>query len=300
MNRRDDFTLSGIGVALITPFQPDKSVDYGGLARLVDYQIDNGVDFLVVLGTTGETPTLSEEEKNEICRVVVKQNAGRVPLVLGLGGNNTAALVQRLHNDDLTGFSAILSVVPYYNKPSQSGLYAHYAALAEASPLPIILYNVPGRTGVNMEASTTLRLARDFKNIIGIKEASGNIEQITNIIQNKPEGFEVISGDDGITFTLMQHGASGVISVVGNAFPQEFGTMVHHCRRNDFEKARPIHAQFTELLSLLFIDGNPAGVKCTLHARGFCHNVLRLPLVAASAETEEKIHRHVRNMTSQS
>lgn len=298
MNRREDFKLSGIGVALITPFNTDKSVDYGGLARLVDFQIENGVDFIVVLGTTGETPTLTEDEKKDICSCVVKQAAGRVPLVLGLGGNNTTALVERLKSDSFTGFSAILSVVPYYNKPSQLGLYAHYAALAEASPLPIILYNVPGRTGVNMEADTTLRLAAEFKNIIGIKEASGNIAQIRQILDEKPEGFEVISGDDGITFTLMQHGASGVISVVGNAFPREFGEMVQHCRKGDFDKGRPIHAKFIDLLSLLFIDGNPAGVKCSLKARGLCENVLRLPLVPARKETEEKILKHIAALTS--
>lgn len=285
------FKLEGLGVALVTPFNTDKSVDYDSLERLLEFQIASGTDFLVVLGTTGETPSLSEAEKREIKRFVVEKVAGRIPLVVGIGGNNTMALVDQLHSEDLSGFSAVLSVVPFYNKPSQEGIYQHYMALAEASPLPLILYNVPGRTGVNMSAETTLRLARDAKNIIGVKEASGNFLQIEEIIKNKPEEFNVISGDDAITYPLMTLGAVGVISVIGNAFPKEFGKMVKLCLKGDYASALPVHFKFTELFNLLFVDGNPAGVKCTLNALGMMENELRLPLVPTRLSTNEKIHR---------
>lgn len=286
----DTFKLQGLGVALVTPFKADKSIDFESLANIVDFLVSNGTDFIVVLGTTGETPALFPEEKMRIREFVKERTAGRVPLVLGVGGNNTMALVEQLSNDDLSGFSAILSVVPYYNKPSQEGIYQHYKAIAEASPLPVILYNVPGRTGVNMTADTTLRLARDFSNIIGVKEASGNFTQIEEIIKNKPEAFNVISGDDSITFPLMTLGAKGVISVIGNAFPKEFGHMVRLCLKGDFDRALPVHFRFTELFNLLFVDGNPAGVKCTLNALGMCENELRLPLVPTRVSTNEKIH----------
>lgn len=286
----DSFSLSGLGVALITPFREDKSIDYEALGRVTEYIIKGGADFIVVLGTTGETPSLSQSEKEEIKEFVKKRNDGRVPLVLGVGGNNTAALVEELRNLNEEGFSAILSVVPYYNKPSQEGIYMHYKALAEASPLPLILYNVPGRTGVNMTAATTLRIAREIPNVIGIKEASGNFTQIEEIIKNKPESFNVISGDDGITYPLMTLGAKGVISVIGNAFPKEFGKMVRLCSKGDFDSALPIHFKFTELFNLMFVDGNPAGVKCTLHQLGLIENELRLPLVPTRLSTNERIH----------
>lgn len=286
----DSFSLSGLGVALITPFREDKSIDYEALGRVTEYIIKGGADFIVVLGTTGETPSLSQSEKEEIKEFVKKRNDGRVPLVLGVGGNNTAALVEELRNLNEDGFSAILSVVPYYNKPSQEGIYMHYKALAEASPLPLILYNVPGRTGVNMTADTTLRIAREIPNVIGIKEASGNFTQIEEIIKNKPESFNVISGDDGITYPLMTLGAKGVISVIGNAFPKEFGKMVRLCSKGDFDSALPIHFKFTELFNLMFVDGNPAGVKCTLHQLGLIENELRLPLVPTRLSTNERIH----------
>lgn len=286
----DSFSLSGLGVALITPFREDKSIDYEALGRVTEYIIKGGADFIVVLGTTGETPSLSQSEKEEIKEFVKKRNDGRVPLVLGVGGNNTAALVEELRNLNEDGFSAILSVVPYYNKPSQEGIYMHYKALAEASPLPLILYNVPGRTGVNMTAATTLRIAREIPNVIGIKEASGNFTQIEEIIKNKPESFNVISGDDGITYPLMTLGAKGVISVIGNAFPKEFGKMVRLCSKGDFDSALPIHFKFTELFNLMFVDGNPAGVKCTLHQLGLIENELRLPLVPTRLSTNERIH----------
>ncbi len=283
--------LKGMGVALITPFKSDKTVDYDALARLLEYQIKNGVDYLVALGTTAETATLSVEERKQVKAFIVDRVAGRVPLVIGVGGNNTMALVNELKTEDLSAFSAVLSVVPYYNKPSQEGIYQHYKAIAEASPIPVILYNVPGRTGVNMTAETTLRLAREFDNIIGIKEASGNITQMDDIIKNKHEDFMVISGDDGITFPLITLGAVGVISVIGNAFPKEFSRMVRLALEGDYERALTIHHRFTELFSLLFVDGNPAGVKCLLNAMGYIENELRLPLVPTRITTYEKIRR---------
>ncbi|MDE5551606.1 MAG: 4-hydroxy-tetrahydrodipicolinate synthase [Muribaculaceae bacterium] len=283
------FRLEGLGVALVTPFKKDKSVDYDTLGRLVDFHISEQADFLVVLGTTGETPTLTSDEKATIRRYVRDRAAGRIPLVLGLGGNNTMEVARQLTVMDLDGYSAILSVVPFYNKPSQEGIYMHYALIAQSSPLPVILYNVPGRTGVNMTADTTLRLANDFRNIIGVKEASGDFVQIEEIIKNKPAHFEVISGDDGITYPLMTLGAKGVISVIGNAFPKEFGKMVRLCLDGDFQSALPIHFHFTELFKLLFVDGNPAGVKCTLNALGMIENELRLPLVPTRISTHDKI-----------
>jgi 4-hydroxy-tetrahydrodipicolinate synthase len=281
--------LSGMGVALITPFKEDESIDFDALARLLEYQIQNGTDYLVVLGTTGETPSLSENEKRQIQRFVVERTRGRIPLVLGVGSNNTRTVVDHLLNEDLSGYDAILSVVPYYNKPSQEGIYQHYATIAQASPLPIILYNVPGRTGVNMTAETTLRLARDFNNIIAIKEASGNISQMDDIIKNKPHDFMVISGDDGVTFPLITLGAVGVISVIGNAFPKEFSRMVRLALNGNYNQALTIHHRFTELFSLLFVDGNPAGVKCLLNLMGMIENKLRLPLVPTRITTYEKI-----------
>lgn len=281
--------LRGMGVALITPFKADKSIDFPALAKLLEYIIQNKADYIVVLGTTAETATLTEEEKTSVKSFVAERVNRRVPLVLGVGGNNTQALVDYLKSNDLSDFSAILSVVPYYNKPSQEGIYQHYKAIAEASPLPVILYNVPGRTGVNMTAETTLRLARKFDNIIAIKEASGNIVQMDDIIKNKPENFMVISGDDGITFPLITLGAVGVISVIGNAFPREFSKMVRLALEGDFQNALLIHHRFTELFSLLFVDGNPAGVKCLLNAKDMIENELRLPLVPTKITTYEKI-----------
>jgi 4-hydroxy-tetrahydrodipicolinate synthase len=276
-------------VALITPFKEDDSVDFEALSRLLDYQLQNNIDYLVVLGTTAETPTLSEEEKSEIVQFVKDKVNGRVPIVLGVGGNNTRAIVEKLKKDNFDGIDAILSVVPYYNKPSQEGMFQHYSAIAENSPVPVILYNVPGRTGVNMTAETTLRLAHKYKNIIGIKEASGNIVQMNDIIKNKPADFMVISGDDGITYPLITMGAVGVISVIGNAFPKEFSQMVRLALQGDYNSARIIHHKFTELFDLLFVDGNPAGVKCILSIMGYLENKLRLPLVPTRITTFEKM-----------
>ncbi|MDR3061237.1 MAG: 4-hydroxy-tetrahydrodipicolinate synthase [Dysgonamonadaceae bacterium] len=281
--------LKGMGVALITPFKEDESVDYTALSRLVDFQLQNGTDYLVVLGTTAETPTLTPEEQSKIIELVVSKVRGQIPVVLGAGGNNTRAVVEKLKNDDFTGIDAVLSVVPYYNKPSQEGIYQHYKAIAEATRLPVILYNVPGRTGVNMTAETTLRLARDFGNVAGVKEASGNITQMDDIIKNKPKNFDVISGDDGITFPLITLGAVGVISVIGNAFPKEFSRMVRLALAGDYGNALTIHHRFTELFELLFVDGNPAGVKSMLNMMGYIENKLRLPLIPTRITTYEKI-----------
>ncbi|NLK47253.1 MAG: 4-hydroxy-tetrahydrodipicolinate synthase [Bacteroidales bacterium] len=284
-----NYKLKGMGVALVTPFNADESINYDTLARLIEYQIKNGTDYLVVCGTTAETPTLTDQEKEEIRKFVIQINQKRLPIVYGIGGNNTRHIVDTIRHTDLDGVDAILSVTPYYNKPSQEGLYRHYAAIAEASPLPVILYNVPGRTGVNMSAATTLRLANDFPNIQATKEASGNFTQIDDIIKNKPSDFMVISGDDGITFPLITLGAVGVISVIGNAFPKEFSRMVRLALEGDYEKARIIHHRFTELIELLFVEGNPAGVKSMLAVMGMIENVLRLPLVPNTINTYEKI-----------
>lgn len=281
--------LKGMGVALITPFKEDESIDFDALARLVEHQIKSGTDYLVVCGTTAETPTLTEQEKEQIREFVIQTNNGRLPIVLGIGGNNTRAVVEKLKTTNLEGVDAILSVTPYYNKPSQEGLYQHYAAIAKASPRPVILYNVPGRTGVNMTAPTTLRLAAEFSNICAVKEASGNFTQIDDIIKKKPEDFLVISGDDGITFPLITLGAVGVISVIGNAFPKEFSRMVRLALQGDYANARQIHHRFTELIELLFVEGNPAGVKSMLALMGFIENKLRLPLVPNTIKTYEKI-----------
>ena len=281
--------FKGLGVALITPFTKTGEVDYTALRRLLDYQISNGVDFLCILATTGETPCLTADEKQKIKDIVVEKVAGRIPILMGCGGNNTSAVVHALKTDDFTGVDGVLSVCPYYNKPSQEGLYQHFKTIAEATPLPVVLYNVPGRVGVNMTAHTTLRLARDCENIVAIKEASGNFTQIDDIIKNKPENFDVISGDDGITFPLITLGAVGVISVIGNALPKEFSRMVRLALNGDYSPALHIHHKFTELFKLLFVDGNPAGVKAMLNAMGLIENELRLPLVPARITTMGEI-----------
>lgn len=271
--------FKGLGIALITPFKEDGSVDYDALKRLVQYQLDNGADFFCILATTGETPTLTAEEKKRIKDLVVEVVKGKVPIAIGCGGFNTAAVVEELKTGDFKGIDGILSVCPYYNKPSQEGLYQHFKAIAAATELPVILYNVPGRTGVNMTAETTVRLARDCRNIVAIKEASGKLEQVDEIIKNKPRDFDVISGDDALTFPMVSCGAVGVISVIGNALPKEFSKMIRLQMRGEYAPARKIHHRFIDLFSLLFVDGNPAGVKAMLHEMGFIENVLRLPLV---------------------
>lgn len=279
----------GLGIALITPFTSEGDVDYKALSRLVEYQIQNGADFLCILATTGETPCLTKDEKVKIKDLVVTVNHGRVPILMGCGGNNTRAVIQEIRETDWSGIAGILSVCPYYNKPSQEGLYQHFKAIAESSPLPIVLYNVPGRTGVNLKSETTVRLATDCENIIAIKEASGSLEQVDEIIKNKPSRFDVISGDDALTFSMVASGAAGVISVIGNALPKEFSRMIRLEFNGEYEAARKIHHKFTELYTLLFVDGNPAGVKALLHEMGFIENVLRLPLVPTRITTLQKM-----------
>ena len=281
--------FKGLGIALITPFCEDGSVDYKSLVRLMEYQLDNGADFFCILATTGETPCLTKDEKQKIKELVVSTVKGRVPILMGCGGNNTAAVVEELKTGDFRGIDGVLSVCPYYNKPSQEGLYQHFKAIAAATSLPVVLYNVPGRTGVNLKADTTVRLARDCENIVAIKEASGSLEQVDEIIKNKPKDFAVISGDDALTFPMISCGAEGVISVIGNALPKEFSRMIRLEFKGEYEGARKIHHRFTELFSLLFVDGNPAGVKAMLHEMGFIENVLRLPLVSTRISTLQKM-----------
>lgn len=281
-------------MALVTPFTKNKDIDYPSLKRVIDHVVENGADFLVALGTTGETPVLFPEEKAAIKNYIKEINKDRIPLVIGVGGNNTAEVVKQLNEEDFTGYSAILSVVPPYNKPSQEGIYHHFKAIAAASPLPVILYNVPGRTGVNMNADTTLRLAIEEPGIIGIKEASGNIHQIQRLLREKPEGFTVLSGDDGMTYPLMTLGAQGVISVLGNAYPKEFSDMVHLCLEGNYIEAVDYHYKYRDIIRLLFTDGNPAGVKCVMHDMGLIENELRLPLVPVGETTASEILRCVR------
>lgn len=279
----------GLGIALITPFTEEGAVDYESLSRLIDYQLDNGADFLCILATTGETPCLSLAERAQIKSAIVRQVAGRVPILMGCGGNNTAAVVEELKNGDFSGIDGVLSVCPYYNKPSQEGLYQHFKAIAAATELPVVLYNVPGRTGINLKPETTCRLAKDCKNIVAIKEASGSLEQVDEIIKYKPNDFEVISGDDALTFPMIACGAVGVISVIGNALPKEFSRMIRLEFNGEFEAAQKIHHKFTDLYSLLFVDGNPAGVKALITEMGFIKNQLRLPLVPTRVTTLQKI-----------
>lgn len=281
--------FKGLGIALVTPFSADGAVDYAALKRLVQFQLDNGADFLCILATTGETPTLTAEEKANIKNLVVELVHGRVPILMGCGGNNTAAVVEELRTGDWHGIDGVLSVCPYYNKPSQEGLYQHFKAIASATSLPVVLYNIPGRTGINMKAETTVRLARDCQNIVGIKEASGSLEQVDEILKNAPKDFAVISGDDALTYPMVACGAVGVISVIGNALPREFSKMLRLEFNNEFAAARKIHHKFTDLFSLLFVDGNPAGVKAMLSEMGFIENVLRLPLVPTRITTKQRI-----------
>lgn len=279
----------GLGIALITPFKADGSVDYEALERLVEYQLSNGANFLCILATTGEAPCLSQEEKDEITRAIIRINNGRVPILKYCGGNNTAAVTHEIQTSDWHHIDGILSICPYYNKPSQEGLYQHFKSIAKASPLPIVLYNVPGRTGVNMTPETTCRIATDFTNVVAIKEAAGSLEQVDEIIKNKPNHFEVISGDDALTYPMIASGAAGVISVIGNALPREFSKMIRLEFQGEYEAARLIHHQFTELYKLLFVDGNPAGVKALLNDMGMIENVLRLPLVPTQVTTKQKM-----------
>lgn len=282
--------IEGTGVALVTPFTKDQEVDFPALEKLVNHVIDGGVDYLVALGTTGESVTLTKAEKISVLDKIKEVAGGRVPIVLGHGGNNTKVLIESLKDYDLAGISAILSVTPAYNKPSQTGLYEHYKAFINASPLPVILYNVPGRTGVNMLPATTLKLANEFPNkVIAVKEASGDLSQMMEIINKAPKGFEVISGDDGITLPLIAAGGTGLISVIANAFPHEISSVVNFALDEKYNEARMIHYQLLDLIGLTFANGNPGGVKAMLSKIGIIENVLRLPLVPVVSETEDKI-----------
>lgn len=279
----------GTGVAIITPFKSDGSVDHNALKTVIDHIINGGAEYIVSLGTTGESATLDSEEKRAVWDTTVSHVNGRVNLVAGIGGNNTSEVLKDLKKFESNGFDAILSVCPYYNKPTQEGIYQHYKAVADHSPLPVILYNVPGRTGVNMTAETTLRLAHDHKNIIATKEASANFDQFNKIIKDKPEDFLFISGDDPITLPLIAMGAAGVISVIGNAIPGIFSTMVRMCLDGKFIEAQPLHHSLTEITSLCFVEGNPGGVKSALKLMGICGDMMRLPLVNVSNDTENQI-----------
>jgi len=281
--------LSGTGVALVTPFKSNGEIDFPALKKLVKHISKGKCEYLVPLGTTGESVTLSMEEKKAVMDCVLETNKGKLPIVMGLGGNNTQEILHQLETYDFTGITALLSVSPYYNKPSQVGIIAHYSLIANASPLPIILYNVPGRTGSNMSVETTLALAQCQPNIIGIKEASGNIEQIMEIIRSRPKGFLVISGDDGITFPLMCAGADGVISVVANAYPKDFSNMVRLAKTSDLKKAKDLHYTYFPLVPMLFAEGSPSGIKCALKEMGIMEDHVRLPVVNVSKNLAEKI-----------
>ncbi|MDR1886360.1 MAG: 4-hydroxy-tetrahydrodipicolinate synthase [Prevotellaceae bacterium] len=284
--------ISGMGVALITPFKTDKSIDFDALSRVIEYVTAGGCDFFVALGTTAENPTLNVREKKDIVRFISENNVKKLPLVVGAGGNNTADVVKNVA-DLCDEADAVLSVTPYYNKPSQRGLYEHFTAIADASPKPLVLYNVPGRTGVNMTADTCLKLA-EHKNIIAVKEASGNMNQLGYILRDRPEDFAVLSGDDGLTLAQIAMGIDGVISVVGNAFPEEFGKLVHLAIEGNFADARLIHLQMIEIIDLLFVEGNPVGVKTALAVKGLIENELRLPLVSGSEVLFEKLKKQIR------
>ena len=277
-----------MGVAMITPFNEDGTIDFESLGRVIDYVIEGGVDYIVALGTTAETPTLYIPERVEVAAFVTKHVAGRVPLVIGVGGNSTSEVLDQLHEIDLSGADAILSVTPYYNKPSQEGLYQHFKRVSEASPLPIILYNIPGRSGVNMLPATTKRSAEDMPNVIGIKEASGKIEQIEEVIRNRAEGFLVLSGDDGMAVDVMRRGGEGVISVAANLFPEQFGKCIKLAAAGEFEAADEAYAPYDEVVQALFVEGNPTGIKCALKAKGLIGGTMRLPLVEGTAALHDK------------
>lgn len=281
--------FQGTGVALVTPFNTDGSVDYNGLKNLINHLVEGGIDYLVSLGTTGETATMTKEEKKKVWAYTAEVNDNRLPLVAGIGGNNTLAVAEEMKSFDTNGYSAILSVSPYYNKPTQEGIYRHYKYLAEISPLDLMLYNVPGRTMSNMSPETTCRLAHDFKNIIATKEASGSFDQFNQIMRDKPEDFLLISGDDPVTLPMMALGASGIISVIGNALPKQFSDMVRLCMAGDFKGATPAHLSLVEFTRLAFAEGNPAGIKAALKQLGICGDTVRLPLVKASSSLEQAI-----------
>ena len=284
----------GTGVALITPFKEDLSVDFDALAKLVNFNIENGTNYLVINGTTAESATISKEEKLLIIALIVKTNANRVPLVLGIGGNDTLAVIKEIKTTDLTHIDGILSVVPYYSKPTQEGVYQHFKAISAATEKPIILYNVPGRTAKNMQAKTTIRLAKDFINIVGVKEAGDNVQQYLELLKNKPSDFLIISGDDDLALGIMLAGGSGVISVIGQAYPKEFSTLINHGLEGRNKEGYAIHFKMMAILDYIFEENNPAGIKTVLQELGICRNEVRLPLVKASEELHKKIRNFVK------
>ncbi len=288
--------FTGTGVALVTPFKRDDSVDFRALTNVVEHVIKNGVEYLVALGTTGETPVLSDKEQGEIIKHVKKVNKGRLPLVVGMGGNNTRQQIERIENTNFDGIAAILTASPYYSKPNQKGIYNHYMAIAGASPVPVIIYNVPSRTGSNISAETTLKLAAECGNFAGIKEASGDMVQIMNIAKDKPAGFDLISGDDALTLPMISTGGAGVISVIGNAFPRQFSEMVRLALDNRWNEARSIHYSLLEIIDQLFIEGSPAGVKAALNILNICENQVRLPLTTVSRTTYGRLTELIRSI----
>ena len=290
------FDLQGTGVALVTPFHKQGNIDFTSLGRLIDHTIEGGVDYLVSLGTTSEYPTLSSQEQLAVVEFTIEKVENRVPVVLGMGGNDTRSLVDKIRHTDLSSIAAILSVAPYYNKKNQKGLYAHYKAIAEASNTPIILYNVPGRCGVNMTAETTLQLANDFSNIIGIKEASGNMAQCMEILANKPQGFTVVSGEDALVLPMIALGAQGVISVAANAYPNIMSELVTHSLKSNMKKARAVHEKLLPFSNAIFDEGNPTGIKAALEIMGICQNNLRLPLVKSSKQLYSKLQTIINNI----
>ena len=286
----------GLGVAMVTPFESNKEIDYKSTEKLLEHLIAGGVNYLVLQGTTGESVVLTDDEKEDFIKFVIKKNDGRLPIVIGMGGNNTTKLIKNIKDFDFDGIDAILSVTPYYNKPTQKGLELHYRALAAQSPVPIILYNVPGRTGVNMTAETTLKLAHEVPNIIAVKEASGNLNQQTYILRDKPEGFLVISGDDGLAFPQIAMGMDGVISVVGNALPKEFSSLINFALAGNLDEARIIHLKLIEFIDTLFVEGNPGGIKAALEILGIIENNLRLPLAPISESAYYKLQILIENL----
>lgn len=290
------FDLQGTGVALVTPFHKQGTIDFTSLGRLIDHTIEGGVDYLVSLGTTSEYPTLSSQEQLAVVEFTIEKVENRVPVVLGMGGNDTRSLVDKIRQTDMSSIAAILSVVPYYNKPNQKGLYAHFKAVAEASNIPVILYNVPGRCGVNMTAETTLQLANDFSNIIGIKEASGNMAQCMDILANKPQGFTVVSGEDALVLPMIALGAQGVISVAANAYPNIMSELVTHSLKLNMKKARAVHEKLLPFSNAIFDEGNPTGIKAALEIMGICQNNLRLPLVKSSKQLYSKLQTIINNI----
>ncbi len=286
--------LKGTGVAIVSPFKKSGALDFLAYEKVMNHIIEGGCEFIVVLGTTGESPTVSKEEKKELIKFSVEKNKGRVPLVVGIGGNSTSEVIAALHETSFKGVDAILSVCPYYNKPQQEGIFRHFKAVSEESPVPLIVYTVPGRTASNISASTTIRLANECENIIGIKEASGSIDQISQVLKNRPHNFLVLSGDDALTLSLLALGADGVISVVANVFPSEFSELVRAGLKGDFVKAREIHFRLLDFMNSLFADGSPAGVKAALEIKKLAGNFLRLPLVPVNATTYKLIQQLIK------